>query len=78
MAAAAILNLFFVHFGKMAYFRWQLSTLLLNFIYLRHSALNAYSVPQIRFLESFDPQTLFFIIKTFKGTTLHGSTRFEP
>jgi len=28
----------FVHFGQMIYFRWQLATLLQNFIYLRQSA----------------------------------------
>jgi len=38
MAAPTILNLFFVHFIQMVYFRLQPSTLLQNFIYLRQSA----------------------------------------
>jgi len=38
MAAAAILNLFFVHFGQVVYIRWQPSTSLQNFIHLRQSA----------------------------------------
>jgi len=38
MAAAVIWNLlFFFHFGQMVYIRWQPSTSLLNFIYLRQS-----------------------------------------
>jgi len=38
MAPAAILNLFFVHFTQIVYFRWQPCTLLQNIIHLRQSA----------------------------------------